>query len=400
MSDTSPISVGAILLTACLVAIVSQRLRIPYSVGLLLAGVALALAPWTIDLPLTRELIFSVFLPPLVFQAAIELRWLHFRRNLPLTLLLALPGVVISAGVVAVGAYALLGWSPLGAAFFGVLIAATDPVAVIATFKTLNTEGRLKLLVESESLLNDGTAAVGFGVLTGLAAGAGTSPLAIGGELLSSISGGVASGVATAGLLLVVAGRTEDHLVEITLTALAAYGSFFIAEHFHVSGVLASLSAGLVVGNQGWKGAISGHGRDHVLAFWDFAAFLMNSVVFILIGGHEAHQPLARVGAAAAIAAGLVLLGRACAVYPLAALVRRTGQRIDARYQHVLFWAGLRGAMALALALSLPPTLAERGEIIAVTFAVVGFSIVVQGLTMPWLVRRLGLVRSAPNEPE
>ena len=171
-----------------------------------------------------------------------------------------------------------------------------------------------------------------------------------------------------------------------------------MAEHFHMSGVLASLAAGLLVGNAGLRRAISEGGRSHVLAFWEYAAFLANSVVFILIGSHEAHQPVSLVRGSIAAAVFLVLAGRALAVYPFCALFSRTRLKIDYRYQHVLVWGGLRGALALALALALPDT-PERQEIIVVSFAVVAFSIFVQGLTMPWLIRRLGLQRDDDAAP-
>jgi CPA1 family monovalent cation:H+ antiporter len=204
----------------------------------------------------------------------------------------------------------------------------------------------------------------------------------------------VAAGLLVAGVALILAGRTEDHFVEITLTTIAAYGSFLLAEHFHMSGVLASLSAGMLVGNFGMMRLISEDSRGHIIAFWEYAAFLANSVVFILIGGHEAHQRLILVAAVSAVAILLVLAGRVFAVYPLCALFARTRLRIDSRYQQILVWGGLRGALALALALALPESIPERGEIIAVTFAVVAFSIFVQGLTMPWLIRHLRLLAS------
>jgi len=292
-----------------------------------------------------------------------------------------------------------VGWSWIGAALFGVLITATDPVSVIAAFREMKVARRLSMVVESESLLNDGAAAVGFTLLATIATGEAMTPVAIFGSLLWAVAGGVLSGVVVAGVLLFIAGRTEDHLVEITLTTIAAYGSFLTAEHFHMSGVLASLAAGLLVGNAGWMRAISEGGRSHVLAFWEYAAFLANSVVFILIGSHEAHQPISLVTGAAAAAVVLVLAGRALAVYPLCALFARTRVKIDYRYQHVLVWGGLRGALALALALALPGDVPERQEIIVVSFAVVAFSIFVQGLTMPWLIRRLGLQRDDNASP-
>lgn len=400
LPEFSIFTLGLVLLTASFVAIVSRRLKMPYSVGLVIAGIALALLPNAPDLPLTRDLIFNIFLPPLIFEAALHLEWKAFRRDLSLTAGLAFLGVAIAAIVVAGGMHFLIGWGWIGAALFGVLIAATDPVSVIASFREMNVERRLSMLVETESLLNDGAAAVGFALLVAIAAGGAVTPMALVGSLLWTVAGGVAAGLLVAGGLLILAGRTEDHLVEITLTTIAAYGSFLLAEHFHMSGVLASLSAGLLVGNFGMMRSISESSRGHVMAFWEYAAFLANSVVFILIGGHEAHQHLAFVAKAAGAAILLVLVGRALAVYPLCALFARSRLRIDSRYQHVLVWGGLRGALALALALALPANIPERREIIAVAFAVVAFSIFVQGLTMPCLIRRLRLLASDKHQHE
>lgn len=391
MNNDQILALGLVLLTASLVAMVSRRLGLPYSVGLVTAGVALGALPTSLGVPLSRDLIFTVLLPPLIFEAALQLEWPTFRRELPATLLLAFGGVAIAAAAVAIGLRGLLGWSWIGAGLFGTLIAATDPVSVIAAFKEMKVEHRLSLIVESESLLNDGAAAVGFGVLTAIAAGGSSSAGAVLGNLLWTVAGGVAAGAAVALVLLFVAGRTVDHLVEITLTTIVAYGSFLLAERLAMSGVLATLTAGLLVKNLGWRSAISESGRGHVLAFWAYAAFLANSIIFILIGGNEVRQPFGKFAVPATMAIVLVLIGRALAVYPLSTLLMPTRLRITARYQHVLFWGGLRGALALALALALPENVPERQEIIVVAFAVVAFSIFAQGLTMPWLIRHLRL---------
>jgi len=394
---------GILLFVSSIVAMVTRRLHLPYSVGLVAAGILLALLPFGLDMPLTPELVFSVFLPPLVFEAAIQIPWRPFRRELPVLLLLVTVGVLLAAAIVAAGMHYLIGWSWIGAAFFGVLIAATDPVSVIALFKSVPVDHRLHLLVESESLLNDGVAAVAFAVLVGIASGHGATPVEVGGEVLFIIGGGLLAGAVVALPLLAVAGRTTDHLVEITLTTLAAWGSFLLAEHFHVSGVLAALTAGLLVGNVGWMGSISDSGRPAVLAFWEYVAFLANSLVFLLIGGREAQMPLMSVLEAAAVAVVLSLAGRAAAVYPITALFRGRDLAVPAGFQHVLWWGGLRGALALALALALPASVPERGDIITVAFAVVAFSLFVQGLTMEPLMRRLGLIRvpaAAGDVPE
>ena len=395
MTGFSTATLLFVLLTASLVAIVTRRARLPYAVGLVAAGIVLALLPIGVKLPLTRDLIFSVFLPPLIFEAALQLKWSEFRRDLPLTLVLAFPGVAVAAAFVAAAMHFLAGWGWMGSAFFGVLIAATDPVSVLAAFKEMKAERRLSTVIEAESLLNDGAAAVGFALLAGIVAGEGASPFDIGYSLLWTAVGGTLMGLAVGGAMAAIAGRTQDHLVEITLTTIAAYGSFLTAEHFHMSGVLASLAAGLVFGNVGGRIGLSASGRQYVYAFWDYAAFLVNSIVFILIGGHEAHQPIRLVTGVAGIAIVVVLLGRALAVYPICALLGRTTVAVDMRYRHVLVWGGLRGALALALALALPPVLPDQREIVVVSFAVVAFSIFVQGLTMPWLLRRLDLLRKS-----
>jgi CPA1 family monovalent cation:H+ antiporter len=383
---------GLFLIVACLIAIVTRRFGWSYTVGLVAAGIGIAYIPELPAIPLSRDLIFYVLLPPLVFEAALQLQWKPFRRELPVTLLLAFAGVALAATVVTAGMHYFVGWSWIGAALFGVLIAATDPVSVIATFRELKVQPRLSMLVESESLLNDGVAAVGFAVLAGIAAGQPATFATVLPSFLWTLLGGATIGALVAAGALAVAGRTADHLVEITLTTLAAYASFLFAEQLHCSGVLASLTAGLVIGNVGRLGVIDPRNQDNVRDAWEYFAFLANSFVFLLIGVHEATQPLHQLGwTTGAIAIVLVLMGRAVAVYPLSALFRRSSLAISARYQHVLFWGGLRGALALALALALPPTVEERLEIIVTAFLVVAFSIFVQGMTMPWLIRRFDL---------
>jgi CPA1 family monovalent cation:H+ antiporter len=192
-----------------------------------------------------------------------------------------------------------------------------------------------------------------------------------------------------------VVGRTDDPLVEITLTTIAAYASFLLAEHLHGSGIISALTAGLVIGSAGTR-FLSRSGRDRVHWAWEYFAFLANSLVFILIGMNVAGQPLHSLGPAGAVAVILVVAGRGLSVYPISAAFRWSRWRIKASFQHTLFWGGLRGALALALALAVPVTVPERGAIILTAFVVVAFSILIQGLTMPWLIKRLELGRKQP----
>ena len=392
--------IGALLLIACLIAILSRRLGLPYIVGLLVAGFLIALLPSSPQLPLSRDLIFNILLPPLVFEAALQLDWRRFRAELILTLALAFVGVGIAAAVVAGGMHWIAGWSWIGAGLFGVLIAATDPVSVIASFREMGCEPRVSMVVESESLLNDGVAAVGFAILSGVAAGASANAGSIAPAFLWTLAGGAGIGLAVSAAILVIVGRTNDPLVEITLTTIAAYGSFLVAEHVHASGIISALCAGLVVGSIGNDRFLSEAGRERLDGAWEFFAFLANSLIFILIGMNLASQQVTSLGWVAGIAAILlVLAGRALAVYALAIVFGASRWRLPSSYQHVLVWGGLRGALALALALAVPASVAERDAIIVSAFVVVAFSILVQGLTMPMLIRRLRLEENHEEPP-
>jgi monovalent cation:H+ antiporter, CPA1 family len=380
-------SVGGLLLIAALVAMLVRRLRLPYTVGLLGAGLVLALSRAPLGLTLTRELIFNTLLPPLLFEAAFFINWAELRKDLKPVLTLATLGVLLAAGVVTLGMRFLVGWPLPTAVVFGTLIAATDPVSVIATFKDAGVHGRVRLLVEAESLINDGVAAVLFGIALLWATGASLSAGSVGMLLLREAGGGILCGLLVGGILLFLAGKTDDHLVEITFTTIAAFGSFLLAQRLHCSGVLSTLVCGLLIGNYGSLGSLTDKGREAVGSFWEWAAFVANSLIFLLIGARLASLPLGPFVKVAAIAAGITLLGRAIAVYPLCLPFR-----IPVAERHVLFWGGLRGALGLALALGLPDSLPRRDEILVVTFLVVASSIVLQGITFTPLLKRLGIL--------
>ena len=446
-SDLSQL--GFLLFVSALVAMLTRRLRMPYTVGLVLAGMGLYLFHIHLQWYLSKELIFSTFLPPLVFEAALVISWREFKRDLPVLSLLATMGVLLAAAVTAIGMHYALQWDWGSATVFGALIAATDPVSVIATFKESGVGGRLRLLIEAESLLNDGTAAIGFVVALGFLGTDHQDFASIAHTLLLTIVGSPLIGCAVACGFMFLAGRTPDYLVEITFTTLAAYGSFFVAEHFHCSGVLAALTAGLVVGNFRSSALISGAirdphdsfwdylasigdsmvlflvgapeelrhyrpspsltdtGRQILEPFWEYVAFISNSLVFLLIGAQEAEQHFRGLWLPVIVAIVLVMIGRAVGIYPLCALFARSRLKVEFRHQHVLFWGGLRGALALALALAVPETVPRHDAIITITFAVVAFSIFAQGLTIPRLLHRMGEIdspartsRSAGGEAE
>jgi CPA1 family monovalent cation:H+ antiporter len=394
---------------AMVVAIVARRLRLPYTVGLVATGLALALARLPLDIALTHDVLFEVILPPLLFEAALSISWRELRRDLTLVLALSTVGVLVGAGVVAGGLVWALNWPLAPAMAFGALIAATDPIAVIAMLREAGVKGRLRLVIESESLFNDGAAALLFAlILPALKLSGASTPLAIVSQALLIGGGGIVVGAVIGGLAIALAGRTDDHLVETALTAVVAYGSFLIAERIGASGVLATVAAGLVMGNLGGlasgtgRFALSAQGRQSIVAFWDFAAFVANSLVFLLIGLAMADAATRGAGfgaGAITVIVALALAGRAATVYPIALAFAPTRWAIGGREAHFLWWSGLRGALALALALALPPSAPYRDEILVGAFAVVAFSALVQGLTAGPLLRALKLDGKKPADP-
>ena len=380
---------AVLLLVASVVGVVARRLHVPYSVGLVIAGIGMALLPWHPSVVLSRELVYSGILPPLIFEAAFELRWEALRRNLAVVVVLATVGVFLSALVTGALMAGLAHWPMSAGLLFGILIAATDPVSVLATLKEIGARGRLALLIEAESLLNDGTAAILFAIAIGFVSGEPLTYKAVIVTLGATLAIGLLAGVIVAGVVLGIAGRTDDHLIEVTLTTVAAYGSFLLAERFGGSGILATLTAGMLLGNLAPRwGFFSEAGDRAVRSTWEFIAFVANSLVFLLIGLAEGHEDFGGLWWTASAAVLAVLAGRAAAVYPLCALFLRGPNRIGAAQQHALVWGGLRGALGLALVLSIPESYPWRHPIVVVTFAVVAFSIIVQGLTCRPVLRR------------
>ena len=309
-----------LLLIAAIVSMMVRRLNLPYTVGLTLAGIAIALFSLDIEIPFTKEVIFSAFLPPLIFEAAFAMHWRELKRNFGVVVSLATVGVVLSIVLTTAGLFYMAGWPVLPSLILGVLISATDPVSVIATFKEANVTGRLRLLVEAESLFNDGTVAVIFGVaVAAVEATHVLTPSGVAITFLETVFGGILCGAAVGYGAILLAGRTDDHLVEITFTSVAAYGSFLLAEHFHLSGVLATLTAGVIVGNVGSLGAITDRGHEAVESFWEYVGFVANSLIFLLIGIRLAKVNILAAWLPVVVTIVFVTLGRAVAVYGVTA---------------------------------------------------------------------------------
>ncbi|MFQ5460259.1 MAG: cation:proton antiporter, partial [Anaerolineae bacterium] len=394
------IRVVAILLVVSLVAVVARRRRFPYTVALVLAGLGFsAQAQLGVSLvetvTVSPEVILALFLPPLLFEAALHLRLVDLRRDLALILGLAVPGLFASAVLVAgiLHGTGMLAWAP--ALVFGAMISATDPVAVVATFRALGAPRRLTTLVESESLFNDGAAIVAFGLMVAFVDAGRFSPLEAGASLARVSFGGVGVGLALGFVASQAIGRIDDHLVETTLTTILCYGSYLVAESLHVSGVLAVVMAGLVQGERG-TGGMSPTTRIVLFSFWEYVAFLANSVLFLLIGLSVQLDALGRYITPVLVGVVAVVVARSVVVYGIGLLLAALRRGVPVKYLHLMVWGGLRGAVGLALALSLPATLAERPQLLAMTFGVVLFTLLGQATTVSGVMKALGLTAHDP----
>jgi CPA1 family monovalent cation:H+ antiporter len=380
-----------LLLIVSIVAIAVRRLRIPYTVALVVVGLLITFQS-PIEFELTPELILALFVPPLVFEAAFHLNLVELRRSLPAILLMAVPGVILSCLIVAGMLVVGINISPSIALVFGALIAATDPVSVVALFRTLGVARRLSVLIEGESLFNDGTAIVLFNLMLAFAL---TDKFNVAKSLVDFFVisiGGALIGLVLGWLIAQIISRVDNYLIETTFTTILAFGSYLVAERLGFSGVLAVVTAGLVNGNISPQG-MSPTSRIVIFNFWEYVAFLANSLVFLLLGLQVNITTLLAYWQPILWAIMAILLARFILVYGLSWLANRFSEPIPFRWQHVLYWGGLRGAISLALVLSLPVTLGTDRELLRVmAYGVVLFTLLIQSTTMATLIRWLKII--------
>ncbi len=385
---------------AALVALATRRIPVPYSVALVLAGLGLgALLPDQQLVTVDSELILAVLLPGLVFEAAYKMDVGHLRSAFPMVSVMAAPGVLVTAGLVAVAANVLTGLDLPTAFLLGAIVSATDPVAVVALFKRIGAPGRLATAVEAESLLNDGTGVVLFAIaLRALA-----EPVTLADGVLSFVAT-----VAISAVLGLVAGRvagfllglTDDHLLEVTITVVGAYGTYLLADRLHQSGIIATVVVGLVLASLSSPKPITHHAREVIGETWEVIAFLLTALTFLLMG--LVISPALLVTAAPLIAVAFVAMtaGRAISTYGLVGIgsrIRPIGGPISTGFLHVVFWSGLRGAIAVALVLSLPADMPNRDLVTGAVYGVVLITLLVQGTTAGLVVRRSGVLEAAAD---
>ena len=386
-------------LVAAVVWLGARWLRLPFTVALVIAGLVLGSAH-VVALPaLSRELMFGLVLPALIFEAAFDLDLAEVRRDGVTLAALAVPGVIAAIGATVLAFPPLL--SLLGvvgasdstrtvALVFASLMSTTDPVAVVALFRALDAPRRLQVIVEGESLLNDATAIIFFTLAVKSAATPATAFVV--GDFFYIIAASVVVGGLIGAAVAAVIRRLSEPTLEVLLTTIAAYGSFASAEAIHASGVIATVTAGLLCGSRPGRAGLSAPARIAAATFWEYLAFVLNSLVFLSVGLMVRVPTLLANWRPILAAYAVVTVARLVVTTGIAALLP-DHLRLPHRWTAILSWGGLRGALSIVLALSIPASFPQRDLLMTMTVGVVVLSIFIQGITVGPALRWLGLVR-------
>ena len=411
------IVLAALFVSVAVLNAIARWLSVPYPIPLVLGGLVLGLIPGIPDIELEPDLVLVIFLPPLLYAAAFFSDLRALRSDLRAISLTSIGLVLLTIGAVAVVAHEAIGFSwPLAFAL-GAIVSPTDPVAATAIMRRVGAPRRLVNIVEGESLVNDATALVAYRVAVAAAVGGSFSALDAGLEFVGAAAGGIAIGLAVGFLVAEIRRRIDDAPTEITISLLTAYAAFIPADELGLSGVLAAVTAGIYLG---WRGPelVTPQTRLQSFAVWEILVFLLNATLFILIGlqlpmitdGLGAYTTAELVGYSALVCATVIgarFVWTFTMPYVIRALDRRPAQRerrVGPRPRIVVAWAGMRGAVSLAAALALPletdagAPLPERDLILFITFALILVTVVGQGLTLPYLIRRLGVVEDGAEE--
>jgi CPA1 family monovalent cation:H+ antiporter len=377
----------------------ADLVRVPYPIVLVLGGLAIGFIPGLPDLQLPPEVVFLVFLPPLLVAAAYYASPQELRAERSALAHLSLVLVLATMGTVAVVAHELVDGLPWAGAFMlGAIVAPTDPVAALATFRRAHVPERVRLVVEGEAMLNDASALVAFRVALGVATGATFDVADALGDFALAVVVGIVTGLAVGWLLVRTIKRLDDRPLTILWTLLGAYGAYIGAEELHGSGVLAAVLAGLYLG---WNSstAFDADVRLSAQSFWEVLEFTLNALIFVLLGTQfptlSDDLPLGDV-----VGPGLAIAATVVAVRLAAQFVPGVSTADGWRERLVVGWTGMRGAISLAAALSIPLDVPEREQIIVLTFFVIAVTLVGQGLTLAPLIRALRLRESRVWSPE
>ena len=388
-----------LLLLASFVGAWVGHVGIPYTVGLVLVGVLVSALGVLPPSTLNPDVVLSILIPPLLFEAAFVIRWQSFLAVAVAAIVLATVGVLVSGLITAAIMAGLGGLAWPTAVVFGFVISATDPVAVVSFFRRTQVNPNLRTLVEAESMLNDGTMVVVIGLLPAVFANHGLNPLVVTGTALWVIFGGLVVGAVAGVVGAAGMSMTNDYLVETTLSLAVAYGSYLVAGEIGASGILAAVSAGIVLGNVGRRYGVSRMTRDEIERLWEFLAFLANSIVFLLLGLAASPAPLLGLAPVILLGVGATLFARAAAVYVVGTPIRWLTGVPSPRWQQVLFWGGLRGALPVVVAFLLPVEL-QSPNLPNLVLGVVLVTLVVQGLTLEPVLKRILRPEVVAESPE